>query len=235
MFTPLQQIRSSCPSLLQDFTYAIGQLPSPHPSCPSLLQDLIYAIGQLPSLQVVLDISHSTNVSCCLQADMPLPSPVTPLALPRQTSPLYDPKPAFSTSITATALQSTSSNPAKVHNSSSNSTLTSQHSSSSTATAAVLASLQQQHGLGMHLEPPRVAEERQQPGQDTQATATSRRYVLSGPYTLVCRQHVYLDVFARELHCQEQAVPTIVCFVPLSQATVPPHCIRGVCWSETCL
>ncbi|KAL0045739.1 hypothetical protein WJX82_003194 [Trebouxia sp. C0006] len=70
------------------------------------------------------------------QADMPLPSPVTPLALPRQTSPLYDPKPAFSTSITATALQSTSSNPAK---------------------------------------PPRVAEERQQPGQDTQATATSRR------------------------------------------------------------
>jgi len=111
-----------------------------------------------------------------LQAGMPLPSPVTPLALPRQTSPLYDPKPAFSTSITASAmLQSTSSNAAKVHNSS---TLTSQHSSSSTATAAVLASLRQQHGLGMHLEPSRVAEDRQQPGQDSQATATSRRYAL---------------------------------------------------------
>ncbi len=163
---------------------------------------------------------------------MPLPSPVTPLVLPRQTSPLYDPKPAFSTSITATAtLQSTNSNAAKVHNSSS-STLTSQHSSSSTATAAVLASLRQQHGLGMHLEPPRVAEDRQQPGQDSQATATSRRYALSGAYTLACRQYVYLDGFDRELHCQEQAVPTIVCFVPLSQATVPPHCIRGVCWSK---
>ncbi|DBA73293.1 TPA: hypothetical protein ACH3X1_011349 [Trebouxia sp. C0004] len=109
------------------------------------------------------------------QADVPLPSPVTPLALPRQTSPLYDPKPAFSTSITATAtLQSTGSNAAKVHNSSS-STLTSQHSSSSTATAAVLASLRQQHGLGMHLEPARGAEDRQHLGQDSQATATSRR------------------------------------------------------------
>ncbi|DBA88406.1 TPA: hypothetical protein ACH3X2_004898 [Trebouxia sp. C0005] len=108
------------------------------------------------------------------QADMPLPSPVTPLALPRQTSPLYDPKPAFSTRITATAtLQSTSSNAAKVHNSSS--TLTSQHSSSSTATAAVLASLRQQHGLGMHLEPSTGAEDRQQAGQDSQATATSGR------------------------------------------------------------
>ncbi len=126
---------------------------------------------------------------------MPLPSPVTPLVLPRQTSPLYNPKPAFSASITATAtLQSTSSNPAKVHNSSSSSTLTSQHSSSSTATAAVLASLRQQHGVGMHLEPPRVAEERQQPGQDSQATATSRRYGLSGAYTWVCRQHVDLGV-----------------------------------------
>lgn len=157
MFMPLQQSHSSYSSSLQGFTYATGQLPS---------------------LQLVLDISDSTNVSCCLQADMPLPSPVTPLALPRQTSPLYDPKPAFSTSITATAtLQSTSSNAAKVHNSSS-STLKSQHSSSSTATAAVLASLRQQHGLGMHVEPSRGAEDRQQPGQDSQATATSRRYAL---------------------------------------------------------
>ena len=165
---PLNQICSSRSSLLQDFTYAIGQLPS---------------------LQLLLDLSNSTNVSCCLQADMPLPSPVTPLALPRQTSPLYDPKPAFSTSITASAtLQSTNSNAAKVHNSSS-STLTSQHSSSSTATAAVLASLRQQHGLGMHMEPSRGAEERQQPRQDSQVTATSRRYALCHSVKLLYPPH----------------------------------------------
>lgn len=145
-----------------------------------LLQGYTYATGQLPSLQLVLDIPDSTNVSRCLQADMPLPSPATPLALPRQASPLYDPKPAFSASTTATeTLQSSSSNAAKVHNSSSSSTLTSQHSSSSTATAAVLASLRQQHGLGMHLEPSRGAEDSQQPGQNSQATATSRRYAFA--------------------------------------------------------
>lgn len=122
-------------------------------------------------------VLNPAQVPVMMQADMPLPSPITPLALPRQASPQLDPKPAFSTSITAMAsLQSNLSIPVNTQTSSA-SMLASQQSSSSTATAAVLASLRQQHGPAMQGGPVRgpQAEDRQQPGQEQQATATSRR------------------------------------------------------------
>ena len=122
-------------------------------------------------------ILDAAQAPVLMQADMPLPSPITPLALPRQASPQLDPKPAFSTSITAMAsLQSNLSIPVNTQSSNA-SMLASQQSSSSTATAAVLASLRQQHGLAMHGAPVRgaQADDRQQPGQEQQATATSRR------------------------------------------------------------
>lgn len=112
-----------------------------------------------------------------LQADMPIPPVITPVALPRQPSPLYASKPAaYSTGITATAAVQSNSISAVATQHSAASTLASQHSSSSTATAAVLASLRQQHGaVGQAAASQSSAEQRQQAGQESQATATSRR------------------------------------------------------------
>ena len=118
---------------------------------------------------------------------MPTPAISSPITLPRQASPVYTSKPFFSSSLAGSAtLQSTS--PVMAHQSSmspvaaqygsATSTVTAQHSNSSTATAAMLASLKQQCESDLSLgsvSPPREAE--QQAGLQTQATATSRRYV----------------------------------------------------------
>ncbi|KAL3146842.1 hypothetical protein ABBQ38_014816 [Trebouxia sp. C0009 RCD-2024] len=119
------------------------------------------------------------------QADMPTPAISAPISLPRQASPVYTSKPFFSSSTTGSAaLQSTSPvmahqssiSPVAAQYSSATSTATAQLSSSSTATAAMLASLKQQREADLSLgsaSPP--SEAQRQAGQQTQATATSRR------------------------------------------------------------
>lgn len=122
-----------------------------------------------------------------MQADMPTPAISAPISLPRQASPVYTSKPFFSSSTTGSAaLQSTSPvmahqssiSPVAAQYSSATSTATAQLSSSSTATAAMLASLKQQREADLSLgsaSPP--SEAQRQAGQQTQATATSRRYM----------------------------------------------------------
>lgn len=125
-----------------------------------------------------------------MQADMPIPTVISPIPLPRQASPAYPSKPALTTNITASATLQTAnpvityaSNSGPVvagqQYSSTTSTVTAQNSGSSTATAAVLASLrQQQQGAGMQADGVGPSSEAQQQSAlepEEVATTTSRR------------------------------------------------------------
>ena len=128
---------------------------------------------------------------------MPGPMVITPLALPRQPSPMFASKPGIVNNIVATAsLQSNSASIgsatfgdtsscglAPQHSSSSHTTpapvLASQHSSSSAATATVLAALRQQHGASSSTVG--AGDEQQQQAQsmlESQTAVSSRRYPL---------------------------------------------------------